>query len=416
MDRKIVPNQDEGADAMKRKQVQSTWGIYLGICLAHIGNFIYVPHLVSSLGMSRSGAWAGVVVSMMYVGRLLASLLAGGLAERYGRKRVIVLGILAEALAILGFGLTHHVLAYTALALVVGLGSGASFPGLKATLSEVPEAERPRAFSGLQVAMQIGIIVGAVLGGVITQHNSRTMFLGVFVLFLGYSAAVALFTEPDARIRKEALPGPILRLTPPSKWSVWPYFGPFVVSSMFWFLYIQFVIGIPLHISWLTPQLSVSTPFWITGLMTLLVQVHLYQYVSKRMGDLTLMLIGLCFILAAFLMLGFGHTALWVIVGSMTIVFGEMLFIPSFDIWVSSKAAEQQGGNVDRAMGTMHFFRSAGNLAGACSAGLTFDLARHTHIPGLNWLLMAGVSGLCIAYLYSLNVPRRSPASTKGRV
>lgn len=48
-------------------------GVNAGIFLAHIGNFIWFPVLVASLGGTDSGFWAGVVMCMTYVGRLAAT-------------------------------------------------------------------------------------------------------------------------------------------------------------------------------------------------------------------------------------------------------------------------------------------------------------------------------------------------------
>jgi MFS family permease len=398
-------------------QKKTVWGIYIGIALAHLGNFLYVPLLISTLGQRYSGFWAAFAIAMTYVGRLLASLVAGGLSENYGRKRVVVASVVFEGVALLGFAFASsfpglELPYYSFLGLCVGIGSGVGFPGVKAALSSMPENERPRVFSGFQVAMQTGIVLGSLLGTFVTIHNFQLLFGGVFLLFMGYAGMVALLSENGPAALPKAERKPWLTVTRPSEWQVWPYFGLFVVSSFFWFLYIQLMIGLPLHISWLATNIPVNMPFWITASTMLIFQVTFYKRISRVLSETQIMVVGLAVLMLAFLMLGLGQTAAWVVAACVTIVFGEMCFIPAFDIWVTRKVSESATGNADRAMGTMHFFRSAGNLLGTATAGLSFDFARHHNAPGSNWVALAGVAVLCAGYVYYKDTaPRALPAA-----
>jgi predicted MFS family arabinose efflux permease len=269
----------------------------------------------------------------------------------------------------------------------------------------MPAVERPRIFSGFQVAMQAGIVLGSLLGTFVTIKNMQHLFIGVFGLFMGYAALVALFADSGPAALPKELRKPVLNISRPSQWQAWPFFGLFVVSSFFWFLYIQLLIGLPLHITWLASNIPVSLPFWITATTMLLFQVSFYKSIAKRLTETQIMMVGMGILMASFLMLGLGRTAPWVVVACMTIVFGEMCFIPAFDIWVTRKVDEQAGGNADRAMGTMHFFRSAGNLAGTATAGLGFDFAKRAGIPGINWIAMATIAVICSAYIYYRDQP-----------
>ncbi|MGH2396973.1 MAG: MFS transporter, partial [bacterium] len=356
------------------------------------------------------GFWAAFVVFMMYVGRLLVSLIAGNLAETYGRKRIMLTGVLLEAFALLGFGFVEQIASYSTLGFLVGFGSGMHFPAAKAALSTVPDELRGKVFSGFQVAMQVGITVGSLLGALIMITNYRIMFIGVFALFLGYVVSVGSFLENDTPALEGKERGPLLQFKAPKNSEVRSFFGIFIVSSLFWFLYIQFVIGMPLHITWLAPAIPVSTPFWITGTVMLIGQVYIYRKASRFLCELQLMLLGFSIMILSFLMLGAGRTEFWVVAASLTIVFGEMLFIPAFDLWVVRKVAEGSTGNPDRAMGTMHFFRSAGNMLGTCTAGLSFDIAKGLSLPGANWLFLAAVAGICSFYLYFRDASRTSPS------
>ncbi|MFD0394147.1 hypothetical protein ACFQ3Z_24735 [Streptomyces nogalater] len=71
------------------------------------------------------------------------------------------------------------------------------------------------------------------------------------------------------------------------------------------------------------------------------------------------MAVGLAGMTIAFVAFGVPHRP-WVVVGCLTVVLGEILFVPSFDLWISRRVPEHR---LAKAMGAMHFFRSAGNMA-----------------------------------------------------
>src|SRR5437763_5968184 len=126
-------------------------GVNAGIALAHVGNYIYFPILIATLGTRYSGFWAGFVMFLTYVGRLGSTFCYAGLNARLGNRGGVVAGVLVEAVALGLMGFVHGVAAYSVLAFFVGFGSGVSFPGLKNILAAFPEAHRAKAFSSFQM-------------------------------------------------------------------------------------------------------------------------------------------------------------------------------------------------------------------------------------------------------------------------
>jgi MFS family permease len=386
---------------MNQGSLKKVMPIYIGIGLGYFGNFLYIPHLIATIGTSYSGTVAGLIIFLTYLGRLIASLVAGGLADRYGRKEMIVLGSFVEGVALLGFGFCSTIWEYFVLATVVGISSGISFPGLKATLSDLPKEIRGVAFSKFIVASQIGTIVGAGIGALINNASLKNIFVVVFFIFLTYSLSI-LFLLKSPKDQKSTKPySPILKVKHPREWEVSQVFGIFVVSSFFWFFYGQFVVGIPLHIKWLSTDLNVSTPFWITGTLTLILQVGLFKKISSHFKEDRLLVAGMIFMILTFFLLGIGINAKWIILSSVAFVISEMLFVPSFDVWISER---KELTSSNRAMGTVHFFRSAGNMVGTSTAGIMFDVSRHFNYPGLNWIALGILGSFCTGYLIWKNL------------
>ncbi|MFD0023545.1 MFS transporter [Streptomyces sp. NPDC058382] len=371
-------------------------GVNSGIALAHIGNYIWFPHLISTLGVEYSGFWAGFVMFLTYVGRLSATFFYEGVAARFGTRSSIIVGIAVEAVALGGMGFAHGVLFYSLLAFFVGFGSGISFPGLKNILGTLPEKDRPKAFSSFQMSCQLGVIAGSVIGGIFLGSSMAILFLVVFVLFAGYCAAAASFIPADAGGQREpaAERSPLVNVQILKGLQLGGGGSYFLLSSVFWVLSITFLVGMPLHMEEFASELPVSTPFWITGLALLVLQYPAFRYMSKRLRPGQVMGVAFLAMAAAYALFGAGQTATWVVVGCLVVVFGDILFTPSFDLWVANRMPADR---LARAMGAMHFFRSFGNMVGTLSAGALYDLSRSTHTPGLNWYVVGVIALVCAA-------------------
>jgi MFS family permease len=379
---------------------RALFGINAGILLAHIGNYIWFPVLVASLGGTDSGFWAGVVMCMTYVGRLLATFFYEGIAARVGIRGAVFAGTALEATALGLMGFSDGVLAYSVLAFFIGLGSGTAFPGLKNILVSYPDDERAKAFSTFQMSAEVGLFGGALLGGALAHVDLRTLFSLVFAIFIGFCLASSAFIPRDGFQNGTAAPAPPPAETRKPLFSTAVFKGIevrgatryFLLSAVFWYLSIGFVVGIPLHMEEYVPHWAPSAPFWITGLSVLVLQYPVFKFLIKHLRPGAVMAVGLAGMTIAFVAFGAGRGAVWVVVGCLTVVFGEILFVPSFDIWVGRKVPEER---LAKAMGAMHFFRSAGNMVGSLLAGVLFDLSLSLGVPGLNWYVAAVVAAVC---------------------
>ncbi|MFE0187377.1 MFS transporter [Streptomyces sp. NPDC058989] len=386
---------------MIRQRKRALIGVVGGILLANTGSYIWFPVLVATLGGTDSGFWAGVVMCMTYVGRLLATFCYEGIAARAGVRGGVFLGTALEAVALGLMGFTDGVLAYSVLAFFIGFGSGVSFPGLKNVLVSFPEEERPKAFSAFQMAGQVGLFGGALLGAVLAHVELRTLFSVVFAFFIGFCLITSALIPREGFERAPKATGgraPLFSLTAFKGIEVRGATRYFLLSAAFWFLSLGFVVGIPLHMAAYVPGWAPSAPFWITGLSILVLQYPLFKLFNKRFSPGAVMAVGLAGMTTAFVAFGAGRTAPWVVVGCLTVVLGEILFVPSFDLWIARRVPEHR---LAKAMGAMHFFRSAGNMVGSLAAGVLFDLSRSLGVAGGNWyvaaLLAAGCALVCLS-------------------
>src|ERR1700712_1215297 len=144
------------------------------------------PALAKEWGLTRSAL--GPVFSAGLFGLMLGALLFGPLADRIGRKKIIVLSTLAFGLGALVTAFVQDVNSLLAIRFLTGLGLGGAMPNAIAMTSEFNPRRRR---ATMVMIMFCGFSVGAALGGLlaaalIPQFGWRSVFVvgGVAPLLL----------------------------------------------------------------------------------------------------------------------------------------------------------------------------------------------------------------------------------------
>jgi MFS family permease len=176
---------------------------------------------------------AGSLFSVMMIIAALTSGLAGRLADRIGRKTVLITGL---SLLALGFGLagvsSHPILFFFFLALT-GMGYGFTPPSLYAIMSDLLPSRRGLGTSLVSVSYGIGGAIGAVLASrIIAAFGWRAAFLTVagiatadmLLQFYWIRNISSIRTASRSGSFKDALTIPILILA----------LAEFVGGSVFW--------------------------------------------------------------------------------------------------------------------------------------------------------------------------------------
>jgi len=173
---------------------------------------VALPHIGADLGSGFSGLQWVINAYTLSLASLI--LLGGAFGDRFGRRRVFVLGVVWFALASVACGLSPNTEWLIAARALQGAGGALLTPGSLALISAsfhgADRASMIGAWSGL------GGIAGAVgpfLGGVLVEWNWRAVFL-INVPVAAVVIAVALAHVPESRDETAApgldLPGAVL--------------------------------------------------------------------------------------------------------------------------------------------------------------------------------------------------------------
>ena len=155
---------------------------------------------------------AGLLLGAYGGGALLGGIPGGLLVGRIGPKRGVFVGLLALAVASLGFALAGGAVALGVARFAQGLASATTWAGALAWVAvSVPRERRGQALGtvfGLAVA---GFVVGPILGGVAEVTGVRPAFAVVALAAAMLAAGVAVAQSPGRELQSPGAIGRALR-------------------------------------------------------------------------------------------------------------------------------------------------------------------------------------------------------------
>ena len=153
-----------------------------------------VPSLTSEWGVAKHAF--GPALSASLVGLAIGALLSGPIADRIGRKPVLVVSVALFGIFSLATVYASSLTSLTILRFITGLGLGAATPNATTLLSEcVPTRRRALLLNGMFCGFTLGAAAGGfVAAAIIPAFGWRSVFVvgGVVPLLLALVSIVAL--------------------------------------------------------------------------------------------------------------------------------------------------------------------------------------------------------------------------------
>ena len=187
---------------------------------ARIGLFLFfVAGLADGVLMPFFALWAqqnagiaieyiGVLLGCYAGGELLATPFVGGIADRIGRRPVLLISTAGVGLGFLLLYLTRGAVAAAGALIVIGLFESVLHPTAAAVITDVvaPETLR-RHFSLTRVMSNVGSTIGPAIGALLALHSLGLVFLASAAAMLCGASVVGLFLAETRQLSQASAQG-----------------------------------------------------------------------------------------------------------------------------------------------------------------------------------------------------------------
>lgn len=188
------------------------WDLNLKVRLLGEGVFnilfwMFFPFMSIYFAHSFGKSWAGGLLILSQVFGVMANLVGGYCADRFGRKRMMVIAGVGEALAFFFFAFANSpwfespILSFICFS-ILGVAGSLYWPASHAMVADLVEPKnRNEVFAVFYTAINIAVVIGPILGGLF-------FFQYRFALLLTATLVSAVLTMVIARYVRETAPRP----------------------------------------------------------------------------------------------------------------------------------------------------------------------------------------------------------------
>ena len=328
------------------------WIVVGTLFIDAIGSTLLFPffalYITQKFGVGMTQA--GILLGMSSLFGLIGSVIGGALTDRFGRRRLILFGLVFSALSSLSFGLAGDVKILYFLVIFVGLLSRVANPAYDAMLTDIlPEAKRQEAFGITRVAFNYAWILGTALGGLIAARS----FLALFLIDAGLSlfvASILIVFLPETR---PAVPSEVrqneslLKTTAGYRVALrdLPYMSFILAGMLVLIVYQQQYSSLPVYLLNVhnIDSRSYGTMLAISGFEVVLFQIWISR-VIRKFPPFLMMMLGSLFFMAGFIMIGFVRGFPLFVLALSIATIGEMILFPTNKALAANFAPEDMRG------------------------------------------------------------------------
>jgi MFS family permease len=320
----------------------------------------------------------GVAMTAMGVIGLMSGALGGALADRFGRKTLMVGGLMLAAISSFAMGLVDSLAAFVVVAIFINFVFPLFRPASGAMVADLVEPEkRARAYGLMRVAFNLGVAIGPAVGGFLAERSYFTLFVGDAITSLIFAMIILFFiaeTRPEVseeeRAARGAGYGPLLRDT--------PFLMFCLVSAAVVVVYAQMNSTWPVFMkeNYGIPERQYGLMMSLNAAMVVLFQFPITAF-TERYARTTMLALGAVLYAVGFGLVGFVGTAPLFALAIAIWTVGEMVHVPVSQAYVADVAPEDMRG---RYMGVSDLSWRIGFSLGPLLAGLLMDLANPHYV------------------------------------
>ena len=177
--------------------------VSLAVCASYTGIGMIVPvRVLYAESRGASLAIIGAMASSYLISNFLFQYPSGWLADRWGRKQMMILSLAAQALLSAIYLVINDPALFIVLRFAEGAAAAAFLPSARALITDaVPSKQRGEAFGIFSAFFNAGFLLGPGLGGLLAATGYATAFIGAVIFRL--VAMVIVITMIHVKTRGE---------------------------------------------------------------------------------------------------------------------------------------------------------------------------------------------------------------------
>jgi len=353
-----------------------------------------------NVGMTDVGVLFAAFAASSFVGQALG----GALTDRFGRKKIILFGLVASALSTVAMALINSFQAFFVLAFFIGILTDIAGPARQAMVADIlPEEKRPDGFGILHVAFNLSVVIGPALGGLLAAYSYLWLFASDALISL-LSAALIFNLIPETKPQphpdapQETLGGTFIGYGKVFQNTAFLLFLGAVMFEVFTYMNMNTTLGVYLRDAHGTPESGYGLLLSLNALMVVFLQLS-FSRQARKYPPMLMMALGSFLYVIGFSMYGYVSTYALFALAMVIITLGEMVITPVSQGLVAAFAPEDMRG---RYMAVSGFAWGIPFAAGPYLAGLILDSAQ----PQVLWFVAGGVGMLATLSFLALYATR----------
>jgi MFS family permease len=404
----------------------------------NLGFYMLMPYLAAHLSgtLGLAGWLVGLILGVRNFSQQGMFLFGGTLADRLGYKPMIVAGCVLRTVGFATLGLVDSLPALLAASAATGLAGALFNPAVRAYLAADAGERRVEAFALFNVFYQAGILLGPLVGMVLTGVDFRVTCLvsaGIFALLsIVQIRALPARRGNDAHDPRAGKAGD--RESVLSQWRSIVANRPFLLFSAamigFYVMQFQVYLALPLEVRRVGGEgdfgtAAVAVLFAVSGLSTILFQTKVTAWCKARMAPgraLTwgLLTMGVAFVpllVATAVPVPDGGAGRWLLaavpptLAALLLAVGTMIAYP-FEMDTIVRLSGDR--LVATHYGLYNTICGIGITLGNLLTGAALDAARAAGMSAMPWVALLALGLACTAALYGLHrTGRLAPPTPK---
>lgn len=382
------------------------WMVVGVMFIDRVGGTMLFPffalYITSKFGVGMTQA--GLVLATFSIASLIGSVIGGALTDRFGRRQLILFGLIASAISTLALGSVTEFSLLFPLAIVIGILSDVAGPAHQAMIADIlPEDKRQEGFGIMRVVGNMSWIIGPTIAGFVAAIDPTFFSLFVtdaliscFVAFLFYRLIPETKPQPKEGAKPESLGQTFVGYGQVFKDLA---FMAFIFASIIMTtVYIQMYNSLSVY---LRDQHGITPQGYGFLLTTSAIVVILFQFWTTRVikfrPPFLMMALGSLIYMVGFGMFGFVTAYVLFVLAIVIVTIGEMIVMPVSQALAANFAPEDKRG---RYMAVFGLLWQIPATIGPTAAGVILD----NYDPNLLWYIGGVMCAVAALAFYTLHL------------